>query len=164
MPVHSETFIHYIQVGDYFIPALTLPLPSKPIGKWGRLYRDFLKNHHPVRYNSLILSGQLWELLAQINEQVQDRLDRTISKMAAAEAATEELKVADPMAWVGAMNNIHSRAEEIVLQELIWEEETKRPCWKNCGTATWNPVSLILPPAKNTRNCCIWSPAMRKSS
>lgn len=125
MPVHSETFINYIQVGDYFIPALTLPQPSEPIGKWGRIYRDFLKNHHPVRYNSLILSGQLWEILAQINEQIQDRLDRTISEMAAAEAVTEDMKSADPMAWVGAMNNIRSRAEELVLQELIWEEETK---------------------------------------
>lgn len=125
MPVHSETFINYIQVGDYFIPALTLPQSSKPIGKWGRIYRDFLKDHHPVQYNSLILSGQLWEILAQINKQIQDRLDRTIREMATAEAVTEDHKVADPMAWVGAMNNIRSRAEEIVLQELIWEEKTK---------------------------------------
>ena len=125
MPVHSETFINYIQVGDCFIPALTLPQSSKPIGKWGRLYRDFLKNHHPVRYNTLILSDQLWDHLAQTNEQIQDRLDKTISEMAVAEAVTEELKAADPLAWVGAMNNIRSRAEEIVLQELIWEEETR---------------------------------------
>ena len=125
MPVHSETFITYIQVGDYFIPALTLPQPSKPIGKWGRLYRDFLKNHHPIHYNSLILNGQLWEILAQANEQIQDRLDRTISEMVAAEAVTEDMKSADPMAWVGAMNNIRSRAEELVLQELIWEEEPR---------------------------------------
>ena len=125
MPVHSETFINYIQVGDYFIPALTLPQSSKPIGKWGRLYRNFLKNHHPVQYTTLVLSGQLWDFLTQTNEQIQDRLDRTISDMAAAEAVTEDLKAADPMAWVGAMNNIRSRAEEIVLQELIWEEETK---------------------------------------
>lgn len=125
MPVHSETFINYIQVGDYFIPALTLPQSSKPIGKWGRLYRNFLKNHHPVQYTTLVLSGQLWDFLTQTNEQIQVRLDRTISDMAAAEAVTEDLKAADPMAWVGAMNNIRSRAEEIVLQELIWEEETK---------------------------------------
>lgn len=124
MPVHSKTFINYILVGDYFIPALTLPQSSKPIGKWGRLYRDFLKNHHPIQYNALILSGQLWEILAQINEQIQDRLDRTVSDMATAEAVTEDLKAADPLAWVGAMNNIRSCAEELVLQELIWEEET----------------------------------------
>ena len=125
MPVHSETFINYIQVGDYFIPALTIPRLSKPIGKWGRLYREFLKKQHPVRYSALILSDQLWDHLAQIDEQIQDRLDKTISEMAAAEAVTEELKAADPLAWVGAMNNIRSRAEEIVLQELIWEEKTK---------------------------------------
>ena len=124
MPVHSETFIHYIPAGDYFIPALTLPYSPKSIGKWGRIYREFLRTYHPVRYNALILTGQLWDFLAQINEQIQDRLDRAIREMAAAEAVTEELKAADPMAWVGAMNNIRSRAEEIVLQEFIWEEET----------------------------------------
>lgn len=125
MQVRSANDIDYIPAGDYFIPALTLPRTSKPIGKWGRIYRDFLKNHHPIQYNSLILSGQLWEILAQINEQIQDRLDRTISELAAAEAVTEDLKSVDPLAWVGAMNNIRSRAEEIVLQELIWEEETR---------------------------------------
>ncbi len=123
MEKRSETAIYYIQVGDYYIPDFTLPASSKPIGKWGRLYRDFLKNHHPVRYNALILSGQLWDLLAQVNEQTQDRLDRTIAQMAAAEFVTEELKAADPMAWVGTMNSIRSRAEEAVLRELIGEEE-----------------------------------------
>ena len=123
MEKRSETAIHYIQAGDYYIPDFILPQPSKPIGKWGRLYRDFLKNHHPVRYNTLILSGQLWDLLAQVNEQAQDRLDRMIAQMAAAESVTEDLKAADPIAWVGAMNSIRSRAEELVLRELIWEEE-----------------------------------------
>ena len=120
---HSETVIRYIQVGDYYIPDFALPQPSKTIGKWGRLYQDFLKNKHPIRYNTLILSGQLWDLLAQVNEQSQDRLDRIIAQMAAAEAVTEDLKAADPTAWVGTMNNICSRAEELVLRELIREEE-----------------------------------------
>ena len=123
MEKRSEIVIHYIQVGDYYIPDISLPQPSKSMGKWGRLYRDFLKNHHPVRYNTLILSGQLWDLLAQVNEQAQDRLDRTIAQMAAAESVTEELKAANLMAWVGAMNNIRNRAEELVLRKLIWEEE-----------------------------------------
>lgn len=123
MEKRSEIVIHYIQVGDYYIPDISLPQPSKSMGKWGRLYRDFLKNHHPVRYNTLILSGQLWDLLAQVNEQAQDRLDRTIAQMAAAESITEDLKAADPMAWVGAMNNIRSRAEELLLRELIGEKE-----------------------------------------
>lgn len=123
MEKRSETVIHYIQMGDYYIPDFALPQPSKSMGKWGRLYRDFLKNHHPVRYNTLILSGQLWEILGQINEQAQDRLETAIAQMAAAEFVTEDLKAADPMTWVGAMNNIRSRAEEVVLRELIWEEE-----------------------------------------
>ena len=123
MEKRSETVIHYIQVGDYHIPDISLPQPSKPMGKWGRLYRDFLKDHHPVRYNTLILSGQLWEILAQINEQAQNQLERIITQMAAAESVTEDLKAANPMAWVGAMNNIRSRAEEAVLRDLIWEEE-----------------------------------------
>ena len=125
MQVRSANDIDYIPAGDYFIPALTLPCPSKPIGKWGRLYRDFLKDHHPIQYTTLVLNGQLWDFLARTNEQIQDRLDRTIREMATAEAVTEELKAADPMAWVGAMNNIRSRAEEIVLQEMIWEEDTR---------------------------------------
>ena len=120
---HSETAIRYIQVGDYYIPDISLPQPSKPIGKWGRLHRDFLQDHHPFRYNALILSGQLWEILGQINEQAQDRLETIIAQMAAAESVTEDLKAANPMAWVGAMNSIRSRAEESVLRELIWEEE-----------------------------------------
>lgn len=123
MEKRSEIVIHYIQVGDYYIPDISLPQPSRPIGKWGRLYRDFLKNHHPVRYNTLILTGQLWESLGQINEQAQDWLETIIAQMAAAESITEDLKAADPMAWVGAMNNIRSRAEELLLRELIWEEE-----------------------------------------
>lgn len=123
MEKRSETAIHYIQVGDYYIPDFTLPASSKPIGKWGRLYRDFLKDHHPVWYNTLILSGQLWEILGQINEQTQDRLETIINQMTSAESVTEDLKAADPMAWVGAMNNIRSRAEEVVLRELIWEDE-----------------------------------------
>ena len=123
MEKRTESVIHYIQVGDYYIPDISLPQPSKPIGKWGRLYRDFLKDHHPIRYNALIPSGQLWEILGQINEQAQDRLETIIAQMAAAEAVTEDLKAEDPMAWVGAMNNIRSRAEEAVLRELIGEEE-----------------------------------------
>ena len=123
MEKRSETAIHYIQVGDYYIPDISLPQPSKPIEKWGRLYRDFLKNNHPVRYNALILSGQLWDLLAQVNEQALDRLETIIAQMAVAESVTEDLKAADPMAWVGAMNSIRSRAKEAVLRELIWEEE-----------------------------------------
>ena len=101
--------IQYIRVGDYYIPDLTLPEETRPIGKWGRMHREYLKEHKPIQYNCLLLSGKLWTYLADLNEQAQDRLERIIDQMKTAEGVTEELKAADPMAWVGAMNNIRNR-------------------------------------------------------
>ena len=115
--------MQYIRVGDYFIPDLELPEEPRPIGKWGRMRREYLKEHKPIQYNCLLLSGELWTYLADLNEQVQDRLEQMIDQMKMAEGVTEELKAADPMAWVGAMNNIRNRAEEIILQELIYGED-----------------------------------------
>ena len=115
--------IHYTRMGDYYIPDLTLPEEARPIGKWGQMHREYLREHKPIQYNCLLLSGKLWTYLADLNEQTQDRLERMIDQMKMAEGVTEELKAADPMAWVGAMNNIRNRAEEIILQELIYGED-----------------------------------------
>ena len=115
--------IQYIRVGDYFIPDLELPQESRPIGRWGRMRREYLREHKPIQYNCLLLSGELWTYLADLNEQTQDRLERIIDQMNAVEGITEDLKASDPMAWVGAMNNIRNRAEEIILQELIYGED-----------------------------------------
>ena len=115
--------MQYIRMGDYFIPDLELPQESRPIGRWGRMRREYLREHKPIQYNCLLLSGKLWTYLADLNEQAQDRLERMIDQMKMAEGVTEELKAADPMAWVGAMNNIRNRAEEIILQELIYGED-----------------------------------------
>ena len=115
--------MQYIRVGDYFIPDLELPQESRPIGRWGRMRREYLREHKPIQYNCLLLSGKLWTYLADLNEQAQDRLERIIEQMKTDEGVTEELKAADPMAWVGAMNNIRNRAEEIILQELIYGED-----------------------------------------
>ena len=112
--------MQYIRVGDYYIPDLELPRESKPIGKWGRMHRDYLKECKPIQYNYLLLSGELWTYLADLNLQAQDRLERMIDQLKKAEGVTEELKAADPMAWVGAMNNIRARAEKIVREELIF--------------------------------------------
>ena len=112
--------IQYIRVGDYYIPDLTLPEETRPIGKWGRMHREYLKEHKPIQYNCLLLSGKLWTYLADLNEEAQDRLERIIDQMKTAEGVTEELKAADPMAWVGAMNNIRASAEEIIREELIF--------------------------------------------
>ena len=112
--------MQYIRVGDYYIPDLELPQETRPIGKWGRMHRDYLREHKPIQYNCLLLSGELWTYLADSNEQAQDRLERMIDQMKMAEGVAEELKAADPMAWVQHMNNIRARAEEIVRKELIF--------------------------------------------
>ena len=104
--------MQYIRVGDYYIPDLALPQETRPIGKWGRMHRDYLRGHRPNQYNCLLLSGELWTYLADLNEQTQDRLERIIDQMKAAEGITEALKASDPMAWVQRMNNIRARAEE----------------------------------------------------
>ena len=117
--------IHYIRMGDYDIPDLTLPEEPRPMGKWGRMHREYLKEHKLIQYNCLLLSGKLWTYLADLNEQAQDRLDRMIDQMRVTEGITETLKAIDPMAWVGTMNNIRNRAEEIILQELIYGEDAK---------------------------------------
>ena len=114
--------LEYIRSGDYFIPNLTLPEETRPIGKWGRMHREYLKEHKPIQYNCLLLSGELWTYLADLNEQAQDRLERMIDQMKTTEGITETLKASDPMAWVGAMNSIRNRAEEIILREMIYGE------------------------------------------
>ena len=115
--------IEYTLVGDYYIPNIALPEEKRSIGKWGRIYREYLKEHHPVRFNDLVLSGQLWTYLADLNEQAQDRLSLIIEQMKTSEGVSEELKTADQMAWVGAMNSICNRAEEIILREMIYGED-----------------------------------------
>lgn len=87
------------------------------------MHREYLKEHHPIRFNDLVLSGQLWTYLADPNEQAQERLSHVIEQMKASEGVTEELKAANQMAWVGAMNSIHNQAEEIILRELIYGED-----------------------------------------
>ena len=115
--------LNYIRCGDYYIPDIRLPEETRPIGRWGRMHRDYIKEHNPIRFNDLCLSGELWTYLADLNEQAQERLSLIIDQLTAFEGITEELKAADQMAWVGAMNGIRNRAEEIVLCEMIYEED-----------------------------------------
>ena len=112
--------LHYTLVGDYYIPDLELPEETRPIGIWGQMHKDYLVQYHPAQYNDLILSGRLWIYLANLNEQAQKRMNRLINQMKAAENITEELKAHDPMTWMGTMNNIRNRAEEIVRSEIIY--------------------------------------------
>ena len=84
--------ITYIKTGDYYIPNLKLPEGNRPIGRWGRMHRDYLKEHRPVVFNQLVLSGNLWTYLADINEQAQQRMEVLVKQMIVAEGVTEELK------------------------------------------------------------------------
>lgn len=117
----TENGIDYVLVGDYYIPQLELPKEDRPIGRWGRLRKNYLREHRPVLYNQLIFSGELWTHLANLNGQAEERLDRIIDQMAQAEGVTEELKARYQMEWVRQMNSIRHRAEEIIQAELIYD-------------------------------------------
>ncbi|MBD5507284.1 MAG: TnpV protein [Lachnospiraceae bacterium] len=112
--------LHYTLVGDYYIPNLNLPEENRSIGHYGRLHRDYLKQEHPARYSYLIMTGELWTYLADLNEQAEERLDLIIEQMKVAEGVTEELKSQNQLEWVGRMNNIRNRAEEILRREMIY--------------------------------------------
>ena len=113
--------ISYSQCGDYLIPNLVLPEEEQqPIGKYGRMRKRYLKDHRPVLYSNLLLSGKLYEHLAEIDRACEDRLDLIIRQMKTQENVTEKLKADDQMAWVAAMNSIQNRAEEIILSELVY--------------------------------------------
>ena len=112
--------LHYTLIEDYYIPDLNLPEEHRPIGKYGRMHREYLREVHPARFSILVLNGELWTYLADLNEQAQERLDTIMEQMKATEGVTEELKRTSQMEWVQCCNNIHNRAEEIVLHEMIY--------------------------------------------
>ena len=121
--VIRENKLGYLKVGDYFIPDLKLTQENRSIGKYGRMHRDYLQEHNPIRFDDLVLEGKLWTYLADLNEQAQDRLQLIIRQMQEEESVNDELKEKNQMAWVQAMNSIHNRAEEIVLHELVYGED-----------------------------------------
>ena len=113
--------IRYIKIGDYYIPDWKLPEETRPIGRWGRMHRDYLKEHRPVVFNQLVLSGNLWTYLADITEQAQQRMDTLVKQMVVAEGVTEEFKEVNQMEWVQRTNDVQHIAEEIVLDEIVYE-------------------------------------------
>ena len=112
--------IPYKKVGDYYLPMFSYPAADRPIGRWGQMRRDYLKEHRPVYFSRLVLSGQFYIELAELDQQAQDRYELIIEQMKKAESVTEELKARDQMAWVGRMNNIAARAREIVMEEMLY--------------------------------------------
>ena len=116
-----ENGIYYTLHGDYYFPDLELPgvLPQA-IGHYGRMRLNYLQEHRPGLYTRLILSGKLYEHLAEIDQTSRRRMVQIIPRMAQAEGVDEELKAKDQLAWIGRMNSIRQRADEIILAELIY--------------------------------------------
>ena len=114
--------LDYTLVNDHYLPNLTVAAPTEqhPTGRWGRLHKRYLKEHHPIRYNQLLLSGELGNYLAALDEQADKQLALIIRQMQEAEGVTEALKAADQLEWVRRMNIILNRAEEIIKIELIF--------------------------------------------
>ncbi len=108
--------------GDYYIPCLILPAEKEqPIGLWGQRHKHYLQEHKRTVYISLLTSGELNNYLADIDEQATEMMFRLVEQMADKEGVTEQLKVENPMLWVGRMNEIQARAREIVYADIIYK-------------------------------------------
>ena len=116
----TENGIHYTLHGDYYFPDISATYSHTVIGHYGRMRKAYLEEHRPGLYTRLILSGMLYEHLAEIDACCSNRKDRMIQQMADAEGINEELKARNQLLWVGCMNNIQQRAEEILLYEVIY--------------------------------------------
>ena len=122
-----KKFIHddkngldYELVGDYYLPCLKAPELPK-VGRFGLIYLDYLQNHNRITYSGLLLSGKLNEYVESIDRQAEDMFSRLVERITQAEGITEQLKAIDQLKWVGLMNNIRNRAEDIVYNELIYK-------------------------------------------
>ena len=112
--------LDYVLVGDYYLTVLSLPEETRPIGYWGMLRKEYMKNYKSGMYPYLLLTGKLDSYLADLNEQAQERFELIEAQMRSAEGVTEELMRQNPMEWVRHCNSIRSRAAEIIKQELIY--------------------------------------------
>ena len=120
--IHDNTTgLDYTLVNNHYLPNLTVAAPAEhSTGRWGRLHKTYLKAQHPVRYNQLLLSGELGGYLAKLDKQAEEQLSLIIRQMQDAEGVTEALKAENQLEWVRRMNSIRSRAEEIIQKELIF--------------------------------------------
>ena len=115
----ARTGMEYVLVGDYYLPALKLPR-TRPIGRWGMLHKAYLKLRKPAYYQSLLLSGKLDTILANVEEQAVERYEVLIEQLSQREGVSEKLKEENQMLWVQRMKNIRARAEEIVRASSIF--------------------------------------------
>ena len=122
--IYDNNSLWYELHGDYYLPCLAiLEEEVHTIGIWGRKHQQYLREHRPIIYSNLALSGKLYSYLADIDTQARNKLDLLVTQLAEKEGIDEQLKAQDQMAWVRAMNNIRNRAEEIVLIDLIYGED-----------------------------------------
>ena len=111
----------YTCKNGYLYPNIVLSEEDRePIGKYGRMRKRYLEEHRPVIYNQLFVSGKLFSHLREIDRASDERMEMTVAQMAKAEGVTERLKAENQMEWVQRMNSIRNRAEEIILDELIY--------------------------------------------
>ena len=110
----------YHRCGDYLLPDLTIPDESVTLGKYGRMRKTYLKEHKPILYNALLLSGKLTEHLVGVDAECRERLEPLLPQIMRQEGVDEALKARDQMEWVRRMNSIQNRAEEILLNELVY--------------------------------------------
>ena len=110
--------LSYTQTGDYLLPNLTLSQPKTPLGKYGRMRRNYLKQYRPVLYNSMLLSGTLHPHLLEVEQTAESRMRQTMQELLKQNPAPNKEQY--QMEWVQHMNSLKAQAEELVLTELIY--------------------------------------------
>ena len=116
--MNMSSNLSYTQTGDYLLPNLTLHQPKNPLGKYGRMRLNFLKQQHPVLYNTMLLSGSLYPHLMEVEQTAESRMRQMMTELLAKNPAPD--KEQNQMAWVQHMNSLKAQAEELVLNELIY--------------------------------------------
>ena len=116
--MNMSSNLSYTQTGDYLLPNLTLHQPKNPLGKYGRMRLNFLKQQHPVLYNTMLLSGSLYPHLMEVEQTAESQMQQTMQGLLKQNPAPD--KEQNQMAWVQHMNSLKAQAEELVLTELIY--------------------------------------------
>ena len=110
--------LSYTQTGDYLLPNLTLHQPKTPLGKYSRMRRTYLKDHHPVLYHTMLLNGSLYPHLMEVEQTAESRMQQTMAQLLKQDPAPD--KAQNQLMWVQHMNSLKAQAEELVLMELIY--------------------------------------------
>ena len=116
--MNMSSNLSYTQTGDYLLPNLTLHQPKTPLGKYSRMRLSFLRQQHPVLYNTMLLNGSLYPHLMEVEQTAESQMQQTMEQLLAQNPAPD--KEQNQMAWVQHMNSLKAQAEELVMTELIY--------------------------------------------